>query len=154
MLDFLKSLLGGDASPARGQEELQLAAAALLVEAAIMDGSFGAAERAAMERALGRHFNLDAAAVAELVALAEVEHESSVQLHRFAQAINDRVPPEGRVAIVEMLWEVAYADGVLHSYEANLLRRIGGLLYVPDRDRGEARKRVLARLGIPDDQRT
>ena len=51
-----------------------------------------------------------------------------------------------------MLWEVVYADGIAHAYEANLLRRIGGLLYAPDRDQGAARKRVLARLGIADDQ--
>jgi len=49
---------------------------------------------------------------------------------------------------VEMLWEVVYADGVLHDYEANLLRRIGGLIYVSDMDRGNARKRVMTRLGI------
>jgi uncharacterized tellurite resistance protein B-like protein len=45
-----------------------------------------------------------------------------------------------------MLWEVAYADGQLHDYEASLLRRIAGLIYVGDRESGEARKRVLARL--------
>jgi uncharacterized tellurite resistance protein B-like protein len=50
------------------------------------------------------------------------------------------------VDLIEMVWEVAYADGELHDYEANLLRRLGGLLYVSDRERGEARKRVLARL--------
>ena len=47
-----------------------------------------------------------------------------------------------------MLWDVAYADGELHDLEASLLRRIGGLLYVSDRERGEARKRVLARRGL------
>ena len=55
---------------------------------------------------------------------------------------------EERVKIIEMLWEVAYADGVVHHYEANLIRRINGLLYVSDRDSGAARKRVAARLGI------
>lgn len=153
MLDFLRSLLGDERqAAARDRESLQVAAAALLVEAAMMDGCFGAEERAAVERALARHFGLGAGAAAELVALAEVEHESSVQLHRFAQAINDRLEPEERIAIIEMLWEVVYADGSANAYEANLLRRIGGLLYVPDRDRGAARKRVLARLGIADDQ--
>jgi uncharacterized tellurite resistance protein B-like protein len=47
-----------------------------------------------------------------------------------------------------MMWEVAYADGALHDYEASLLRRVTGLLYVSDRESGEARKRVLARLGL------
>ncbi len=53
-----------------------------------------------------------------------------------------------RIELIEMLWEVAYADGVVHDYEHNLLRRIAGLIYVTDRDRGLARNRVLARLGL------
>jgi uncharacterized tellurite resistance protein B-like protein len=47
-----------------------------------------------------------------------------------------------------MLWQVVYADGRLDDYEANLMRRISGLIHVPDRDSGEARKRALARLGL------
>ena len=60
----------------------------------------------------------------------------------------DFFEPEERIALIEMLWEVAYADGELHDYEASLIRRITGLLYVSDRDSGEARKRVRARLGL------
>jgi uncharacterized tellurite resistance protein B-like protein len=47
-----------------------------------------------------------------------------------------------------MLWEVAYADGVLDEYEDSLLRRVSGLIYVPDPERGMARQRVLERLGL------
>ena len=54
--------------------------------------------------------------------------------------------PDEVSRVIEMAWEVAYADGELHDHEANLLRRLGGLLYVSDRERGDARKRVLARL--------
>ena len=57
------------------------------------------------------------------------------------------MPPEERVGILELLWEVVYADGQLHDYEASLLRRVAGLLYVSDRESGEARLRVMGRLG-------
>jgi len=50
------------------------------------------------------------------------------------------------------LWEVAYADGEVHDYEANLVRRVAGLLYVQDRDSGRARKRVLKRLNIDESE--
>jgi uncharacterized tellurite resistance protein B-like protein len=49
--------------------------------------------------------------------------------------------------MIEMLWEVVYADGNVDHLEANLLRRVAGLLYVTDRESGEARKRVLDRKG-------
>jgi uncharacterized tellurite resistance protein B-like protein len=42
---------------------------------------------------------------------------------------------------------VAYADGSLHPYEGNLLRRVAGLLYVTDQESGAARKRVVERYG-------
>jgi uncharacterized tellurite resistance protein B-like protein len=41
---------------------------------------------------------------------------------------------------------VAYSDGVLTSDEDTLIRRVAGLIYVPDRERGEAKRRVLERL--------
>jgi uncharacterized tellurite resistance protein B-like protein len=71
-----------------------------------------------------------------------------VQWQRHTRAIVDRFDEAERVGMIEMLWEVVYADGRVDDYEANLLRRVGGLIYVSDRDRGEARKRVEARLGL------
>ena len=44
---------------------------------------------------------------------------------------------------------MAYSDGSLHDYEASLLRRVAGLLYVDDRASGDIRLRVMDRLGIP-----
>ena len=46
-----------------------------------------------------------------------------------------------------MMWDVACADGVIHDFEANLVRRVAGLIHVSDRDSGAARKRALVRMG-------
>jgi uncharacterized tellurite resistance protein B-like protein len=54
--------------------------------------------------------------------------------------------PDERVDLVEMLWEVAFADGVLDPEEDLLIRRIAGLIAVSDRDRVLARQRVVARI--------
>jgi uncharacterized tellurite resistance protein B-like protein len=62
--------------------------------------------------------------------------------------IKDSFDQEERVELMEMLWEVVYADGALHHLEANLMRRIAGLIFVPDRESGEARKRALSKLGL------
>src|SRR3546814_6206957 len=65
MLDRLKSLFAEPDRPAHphSHDELQLAAAALLVEAARMDDRLGAAERAVIERLLRGRFGLEVAAV-------------------------------------------------------------------------------------------
>ena len=153
MFDRLRQLLssGGEDGPAPRRhsfEERQLAAAALLVEAASMDSQFGAAERATIGQLLQDRFGLGGAEADELLAEAERAAAASVQWQGFTQAIKDGFAPAERVQVIEMLWEVVYADGQLHDYEASLLRRITGLLYVSDRESGEARKRVLARLGV------
>ena len=67
------------------------------------------------------------------------------QLHPFARTIREHLSHEDRIALVEMLWDVIYADQQVHDYEANLMRRLGELIYVSDIEIGAARKRVLAR---------
>jgi uncharacterized tellurite resistance protein B-like protein len=126
---------------------LQTAVAVLLVEAARMDDEFGAQERAAIEKLLASKFGLGPAATHELVALAETTAERSNQLHPFTRMAVERMDPQQRIRLVEMLWEVAYADGVLDPQEDVLLRRVAGLIYVSDADRVAARQRVLQRMG-------
>jgi len=145
MLDRLMNLLTGTeaASVPTGADELQLAVAALLVEAARMDDNFDAKERAAIERILAARFDLTPGAVHTLVEAAEERMREATQYFPFTHAITTQLSTQQRVDIIEMLWEVAYADGVLDPHEDMLLRQIAGLIHVPDRERGEARKRAL-----------
>jgi uncharacterized tellurite resistance protein B-like protein len=147
MLDEIKAWLeGGAKSPARdGTDEAHLAAAVLLIECAHIDDQVDPRERAVIDRILERRFKLSAAAARQLVVAAEQASERSTQLFRFTSIINDRFSLEQRIELMEMLWEVVHAYGVVDALEDTLLRRIGGLLYVPDRERGAARQRVLQR---------
>jgi len=148
MLDRLLNLLTGTESPSAptGPDELQLAVAALLVEAARMDDNFDAGERATIERLLAARFDLTPAAVHTLVEAAEEKLSATAQYFPFTHAITTRLSTEQRAGIIEMLWEVAYADGTLDPQEDMLLRQIAGLIHVPDRERGEARKRALEKI--------
>lgn len=101
---------------------------------------------------LSRHFELETADTDALFDMAWDRHEESVNLHRYTKTIKDRFSEKERIEMIELLWEVVYADGELHALESNLLRRIGGLIYVSDRDRGDARKRVLQRLGAEQEE--
>jgi len=71
-----------------------------------------------------------------------------VQLHGTTSEIAAQMTPDERVGLIEMLWDVAYADGVLDPEEDLLIRRIAGLIYVSDRDRVLARQRVMQRKNI------
>jgi uncharacterized tellurite resistance protein B-like protein len=149
MLDRILSLLnrsGGAAAPRR-LDRLHLAAACLLVEAALMDEGLGSGERRRIAELLAQRFSLAAEETAALIEEAQEEADRSSQLFAFTREIKDGFDYEERVELMEMLWEVAYADDHLHHLESSLMRRLAGLLHVEDRDSGAARKRVLTRKG-------
>ena len=50
--------------------------------------------------------------------------------------------PEQKVSVVEMLWQVAYAEGRLDPYEEALVRKIADLIYVPHREFIQAKHRI------------
>ena len=143
MIDKLKKWLRGAESgtPAEPEtDELQAAAALLLVEAASLDGSFDGAEEEAVRDALAHRFELSAPEVEQLVEEARTAQEHSVEMSRTIRVLKQHLGRDDRIQILEMLWEVALADGVVHDYEANLVRRVTGLLHVPDKEAGLARK--------------
>jgi len=151
MLDQILKFLNGsaanrEADPAGGT---RLAIAALLVEAGKSDGSYREGDHYVVVGLVRRLFSLEEDAAGRLVAEAEQALAQSVQLFRFTRPIVEGIAPEQRVQIIESLWETVYADRVLTADEDSLVRRVAGLLYVSDRDRGAARLKVMKRLGIP-----
>jgi len=137
-----------DQQPQSPFEEEQVAAAALLVEAALSDGDFSDAERTQISQILERSFKLPQASAAELLAAAEAKARDAVEWHGFTKVVKEAYDQEERVKLIELLWEVALGDDDLHDYEASLIRRLCGLLYVSGRESAEARNRAKARLGI------
>lgn len=143
MFSALMRLLDTPATdPAR---DLHLSVAVLLLEAARQDDTFDARERAKIQSLLISRFELSHAECADLMKAAEVRANQMTQLHGHTSHIAQAMSPDERVGLIEMLWDVAYADDVLDPEEDLLIRRIAGLIYVSDRDRVLARQRVLAR---------
>jgi uncharacterized tellurite resistance protein B-like protein len=151
MIERLKTWLKEAEEPGESDRDgLRLAIAALLMEAAEVDGSLDAKERGVIVRLLEARFALDHGTADTLAGVAARKAEQSTQLFGFARIINERLSHERRVELLEMLWQVAYADGTLDPLEDSLLRRVGGLIDVSDHERGEARLRVLKRLGCAE----
>jgi uncharacterized tellurite resistance protein B-like protein len=148
MIDRVLDFLTGRNAPALADkpDELELAVAALLIEAGRMDDQFDAPERATTERLLKDRFDLSHDAVQSLMEAAEAAVRQSTQFFPFTREIVQRISHEDRAHILEMMWEVAYADGVLDPQEDALLRRIAGLIHVSDQERGLARQRALEKM--------
>jgi uncharacterized tellurite resistance protein B-like protein len=147
---FLSEVSEGDKHPTHfAHNDYRLAAAALLVHAAAIDGDVSDAEREKLHTVIKRQFALDEATTDELVAEAtEAEHEA-IDLYHFTSLINRSLDEEGRRRVVEMMWEIAYADGDVDEFERNLIWRAADLLGVSSRERIELGQRVAGRRGTP-----
>lgn len=146
MFDQLMRLL--KAPEPQRKPDLRLSVAVLLLEAARQDDRFDSEERAVIARLLTRKFDLNPHECAQLLAAGEARAAEMVQLHGHTSDVFEQMPPDERIHFVEMLWEVAYADGQLDPEEDLLIRRVAGLIHVTDRDRVLARQRVVSRLKL------
>jgi uncharacterized tellurite resistance protein B-like protein len=149
MFDALHRLLTGLDHPHQAAEknDSAFALAVLLIEVArSSDNRVEDREEGVIERALARRFGLDQSEVTRLVKAAEEGALQATDLFHFTQVVVNNFSEEDRVGVIEMLWEVAYADGLLTGDEDTLIRRVAGLIDVSDRDRGDAKLRVRKRL--------
>ena len=141
--NFISELTGGEKHPGRFEEnDYRLAAAALLVHAAGIDGKETGAGHDKLRAVLKSRFSLDDAATDELINMGTAAEHEAVDLYHFTSLINRTLDEKGRLAIVEMMWEVVFADGAVNEFEDNLMWRTADLLGVSSRDRIALRRRV------------
>jgi uncharacterized tellurite resistance protein B-like protein len=113
--------------------DLQLAAAVLLLEIGSSDFEQRPEEKAAILRALALAFGLDDRQLTVLYERAVRSADAAVSLYEFVGVINRECGPEQKMALLEQLWRVAFADGRLDKYEDHRIRRIAELLHMPHR---------------------
>jgi uncharacterized tellurite resistance protein B-like protein len=141
--EFISEITGGTRHPVSFEEtDFRLAAAALLVHVATTDNNFDDAERAKLAEVLSERFDLGAEQAEELIESAIRADLEAVDLYQFTSKLNVSFDEEGRKKIVEMMFQVAYADGSLSEFEDNIVWRAADLMHVPSRDRVTIRRRV------------
>src|SRR5207247_8717656 len=116
--------------------------------AAAIDGDISDAERDKLHALIKQQFDFDEATADELVAEATAAENEAVDLYHFTSLINRFLDEDGRRRVVEMMWEIAYADGRVDDFESNLIWRVADLLGISSRERIELGQRVASRLGI------
>jgi len=146
MFDALLSLLtGSESHGAHQRNDPAFALAALLIETARSDDHVEAREQRIIERALIHRFGLQPNEARDLLNAAEEGAIQATDLFHFTRTVVEYFTEAERIGVIEMLWGVAYSDGALTGDEDTLIRRVAGLIYVSDRDRGEAKRRVRER---------
>ena len=152
MLDGLRQFIADIVAPqaqdrAFGDSDYRLAATALLVHVVSLDGQPTQAEQRKLHSLIESHFKLDRGTADRLIADAtEVEGEA-VDLYHFTSVIMRSLDEAGRKRIVQMMWELVYADGQVTEFEDNVVWRASDLLGISQRDRIELKHAVAERTG-------
>ena len=151
MLDGLRQFIADVVSPIAHQDRkfddtgYRLAATALLIHVISIDGEPTEAEKRKLHSLIESRFGLDRGTADHLIASATLVEGEAVDLYHFTSVIMRSVDEEGRLRIVEMMWELVYADGQVSEFEDNVVWRAADLLGVSSRDRIELKHRVAAK---------
>ncbi len=150
MLDGLRQFIADVVSPtaladrAFDDTGYRLAATALLIHVISIDGEPSEAEKRKLHSLIESRFGLDRGTADHLIASATLVEGEAVDLYHFTSVIMRSVDEEGRLRIVEMMWELVYADGEVSEFEDNVVWRAADLLGVSSRERIDLKHRVAA----------
>ena len=147
MLDAVRSFFGASMAPESpeeevGEQDVRLAACALLIEIAYADEEFTEDEEQHLVSAMRRQYGLEEEEADQLLELADQARASAVDLWQFTKLIKQNYSLGQKMVLVEVMWGLVYADGQLSSHEESLIRRVCHLLDLAPGYLADVRKRV------------
>ena len=144
MINLLKNILNNQNSQDEidNNKNLELLAG-LMIEAAYTDGEIDKSELNKIKLSLVNVFDEQPKEVDLVLEEAVKNKNNSKSLHHYTSYINKNFNDNKKILLIETLWEIVLSDGEIHDFEANLIRRLAGLLYISDVNSGNARKRAL-----------
>jgi uncharacterized tellurite resistance protein B-like protein len=145
MLNKIIGLIKND-RPANADERftrVQVATCALLLEVAHSDGQYHDVEEQIMHDLLSGMFSLPPDTVAELVDFARDHQQNSTDLFLFAREINAHFSADEKLAVMEGVWRLIYADGTLDKFEDSIARQLATLLRLSHKEAIACKVKVL-----------
>lgn len=118
----------------------------ILVETAAVDGNIDDSEIYQIKKTLINFFEVSEEKLNNIINKSLARADEPNSLHYFTSKINKEFEYNKKVKLLETLWEIVLADGKIHDFESNLIRRLSGLLYISDIDCGNAKKRSSVKI--------
>ena len=117
-----------------------ISVAALLIHSAKIDENFTEKERSIIKKALiemgANEDNID-----KIIEDAELKEKDANQILDFTKEVKNKSIEEKKI-VIEALWTIIYSDENADMYEANLMRRLSGLLYIDAKSVGDIKEKV------------
>ena len=114
--------------------------AALLIHAANIDQNFSKEEKNIIRQTLLK-IGANEENIEEIIINAQKIEEDSNQILDFTKEVKN-MDFDNKIKIVETLWRIIYSNKVADEYESNLMRRLGGLLYVDNKIMGDIKEKI------------
>ena len=115
----------------------------LMIEAANSDGNVSQDEINKISFALTEMFKEDPLEVKNVLTKALKYKDEPKSLQFFTYKINKSFDIEKKLLLIETLWGIILADGEIHDFESNLIRRLAGLFYISDVSCANAKRKAL-----------
>ena len=115
----------------------------LLLEACQIDGDTGKIELEYIKKLLINKFNFTPDQAEKNLIEALEKSDERIEIFSQIKIILNEMNHEERIDVIEMMWGVILSDGVIDDFEANLMRRMNGLLYVSGEESALAKQRAL-----------
>ncbi len=151
LTEWVKTLFQDEATttPESVQEfpDETLAACALLLEVTLADHEEQPEEIQALQRAMSKRFSITEETFDALLQATRGKAKDAVSLYEHTRVLNDELDHRAKIDLVELMWDIAHADGELDHYEEHLIRRVAELLYVEHADFILAKLASKQRLG-------
>ena len=115
----------------------------LLLEACQIDGDTGKVELEYIKKLLINKFNFTPDQAEKNLLEALEKSDERIEIFSQIKIILNEMNHEERIDVIEMIWGVILSDGIVDDFEANLMRRMNGLLYVSGEESALAKQRAL-----------
>ena len=148
MLDQIKTLFGLSPEEDNASKlvlDKNLAAAALMVHVIAADGKITSEEETKLRTVLREHYAMSEEDALALEEAARAAQSEAVDMYRFTSILKSDMDDTQRLALIEDLWEMVFADGKIHEFEDNVVWRVAELIGIQARERMVLKQRVLAR---------
>ena len=122
-------------------EDIQ-AVIVLLLEACQIDGETDNIEIEYVTNLLINKFNFTQSEAEENINKTLKNNAERIEIFSQIKIILNEMDHNERIEVIEMMWGVILSDGVVDDFEANLMRRMNGLLYVSGIESAEAKERA------------
>ena len=142
MLQSLKNIFANEEIAQKEENSDIDLLSGLMIEAAYTDGQITQDELNKISTSLVSVFKEDSKDVEGSLARAIENKDNSKSLYFYSSKLHKSFPHKKKIILIEVLWEIILSDNEIHDFEANLIRRLAGLLYISDVECGNAKLRA------------